>query len=279
MNDDFSAWIDKQEVAHDRLDATRSNALRAALAQDASLREGDEMPVLHHWLHFWNVVPPGGLGADGHAARGKFLPPVPLPHRMWAGGRFEFIAPLKLGEAVTRTSTIISVTPKTGKSGELVFVTVKHEISGENGLAMVEEQDLVYRGGSTNTISAPGPDGPVPAAAWRETVEADSVLLFRYSALTMNSHRIHYDRSYTMNQEGYPALVVHGPLQATLLADLAVRKGGALRAFSFRGHAPAFDIAPLHVCGEPGPDNAELWTEQDGAMRMVATAAWGPDVS
>ena len=274
MNDDFAAWVGRQEVARDRLDATRSNALRAALGHGEPLREGDEMPALHHWLHFWNVVPPAGLGADGHPAKGGFLPPVPLPRRMWAGGRLEFLAPLKLGEAVTRTSTILSVTPKSGKSGNLVFVTVKHELSGESGLAVVEEQDLVYRDAATSAIPVPGADGPIPETTWRETVNPDTVLLFRYSALTMNGHRIHYDRPYAMNEECYPALVVHGPLQATLLAELAARRGGTLRTFGFRGQTPAFDVAPLHVCGEPGDGSAELWTEQHGAKRMVASATW-----
>lgn len=274
MNEDFAAWVGKQEIVHDRIDAARSNALRAALGQGGPLHEGDEMPVLHHWLHFWNVQPPAGLGADGHPAKGGFLPPVPLPRRMWAGGRLEFIAPLRLGEAVTRTSTILSVTPKSGKSGNLVFVTVKHELAGENGLAVVEEQDLVYREAATSAMPAPGAAGPVPETTWRETVSPDTVLLFRYSALTMNGHRIHYDRPYAMNEECYPALVVHGPLQATLLAELAARKGGSLQTFSFRGQTPAFDVAPLHVCGEPGNGSAELWTEQDGARRMVASATW-----
>lgn len=274
MNDDFAAWVGRQEVAHDRLDAARSNALRAALAHGEPLRDGDDMPVLHHWLHFWNVVPPAGIGADGHPAKGGFLPPVSLPRRMWAGGRLEFIAPLRLGEAMTRTSTILSVTPKSGKSGNLVFVTVKHELSGANGLAIVEEQDLVYREAATSTMPAPRADGPVPAATWRETVDPNTVLLFRYSALTMNGHRIHYDRPYAMSEECYPALVVHGPLQATLLAELAVRRGGPLRTFSFRGQTPAFDVAPLHVCAEPGDGGAELWTEQDGAKRMAASVTW-----
>lgn len=274
MNEDFAAWVGKQEKAHDRLDAARSNALRATLGHSEPLRDGDEMPALHHWLHFWNVVPPAGLGTDGHPAKGGFLPPVPLPRRMWAGGRLEFVAPLRLGEAVTRTSTILSVTPKSGKSGHLVFVTVKHEVVSENGVAVIEEQDLVYREAATTMMPAPEGNGPAPQAAWCETVDPNTVLLFRYSALTMNGHRIHYDRPYAMSEECYPALVVHGPLQATLLADLATRKCGRLRTFSFRGQTPAFDVAALHVCGEPGEGSAELWTEQDGAKRMVASATW-----
>ena len=274
MNEDFAGWVGKQEVAIDRLDATRSNALRAALGHGEPLRDGDEMPVLHHWLHFWNVVPPAGLGMDGHPAKGGFLPPVPLPRRMWAGGRLEFVAPLRLGETVTRTSTILSVTPKSGKSGHLVFVTVQHEVAGEHGVAVVEEQDLVYREAATAMLPAPGAEGAVPDTVWHQTLDPNAVLLFRYSALTMNGHRIHYDRPYAMHEECYPALVVHGPLQATLLADLAVRKAGVLRTLSFRGQTPAFDVAPLHICGEPAEGSAELWTEQGGVKRMIANAVW-----
>jgi len=274
MTDDFSDWVGRGEEHVDVLEPARSNALRAALGDPAPLKAGDEMPPLHHWLYFWNVQPPQGLGVDGHPAKGGFLPPVPLPRRMWAGGRLEFLAPLHLGETVKRTSTILSVTAKSGKSGNLVFVTVKHELTGENGPAIIEEQDLVYRETSTATIEPPGADGPVPSSPWVETVNPDTVLLFRYSALTMNGHRIHYDRPYAIEEEYYPALVVQGPLMATLLASLAARKGGRMRSFSFRGQTPAFDAAPLHICGEPGEGGAELWTEQDGARRMVATAVW-----
>ncbi|MEO5586978.1 MAG: MaoC family dehydratase N-terminal domain-containing protein [Novosphingobium sp.] len=273
MSDDFSAWVDKAEQVVDVLEPARSNALRSALGEAAPLAAGDDLPLLHHWLYFWNVQPPQGLGSDGHPAKGGFLPPIPLPRRMWAGGRLKFIQPLKLGEPATKTSTILKVETKTGRSGTLVFVTVRHELAGGGGLAISEEQDLVYRDAAApGSILAPGASGPEPTAAWREDVLPDPVLLFRYSALTMNGHRIHYDRPYAMDQEAYPGLVVHGPLQATLLIDLAKRRlEQPITGFDFRGQAPAFDGTMLNVCGDPGDTGASVWTEQSGAKSMVAT--------
>lgn len=236
---------------------------------------GDPLPLLHHWLYFWDVKPPSGLGPDGHPAKGGFLPPVPLPRRMWAGGRLTFHRPLHVGDRVTKLSTIQSVTEKSGRSGTLVFVTVRHDFDAGNGVAISEEQDLVYR-----EPAAAGPQPPergdAPDADWVETVEPDPVLLFRYSALTMNGHRIHYDRPYAESEENYPALVVHGPLQATLLISLAARNLSApITGFDFRGQQPAFDGALLHVCGQPAPDGAELWTQQGSAKNMVATVRTG----
>lgn len=275
MSDDFSAWIGKQEVLTDVLEPARSNALLAALGETGGLKAGDAMPLLHHWLYFWNVVQPSGLGEDGHPAKGGFLPPVPLPRRMWAGGRLTFHQPLHIGEQVTKTSTILKVEAKSGKSGNLVFVTVQHELSGANGLAITEEQDLVYReAAAAGSIPAPEAGHAAPETSWRQDVNPDTVLLFRYSALTMNGHRIHYDLPYAQDEEAYPALVVHGPLMATLLAGLAARNLKApLKTFSFRGQSPAFSGLPLHVCGEPEGDGASVWTQQGGSKRMVATAA------
>lgn len=273
MSDDFSAWVGRSEDVVDVLEPARSNALRAALGDPAPLTVGDELPLLHHWLYFWNVQPPQGLGADGHPAKGGFLPPVPLPRRMWAGGRVKFLAPLRLGETVTKTSTILKVETKVGRSGTLVFVTVRHELSGPAGLAISEEQDLVYRDAAApGSIPAPAVSGPEPAAAWREDVTPDPVLLFRFSALTMNGHRIHYDRPYAMDEEAYPGLVVHGPLQAVLLVDLANRHlDRPVTGFDFRGQSPAFEGTTLNVCGEPADGGASVWTEQSGTKNMVAT--------
>jgi len=275
MSEDFSSWVGRSEQLVDNLEPTRSNALRAALGQGGALTAGDDLPLLHHWLYFWNVLPPAGLGPDGHPAKGGFLPPVPLPRRMWAGGRLKFLAPLHLGESVTKTSTILSVTAKSGRSGDLVFVTVEHRLSGEAGLAIVEEQDLVYKGESApGSIPAPAPSGPGPTAQWQASVMPDPVLLFRYSALTMNGHRIHYDLPYAQGEEAYPGLVVHGPLQATLLADLALKSlGRPLARFDFRGAVPAFAGVRLDVCGEPAEGGGSFWTEQSGGKNMTATAA------
>ncbi len=275
MTDDFSAWVGRSEHVSDTLDPSRSNALCAALGAPTRLAPGDTLPLLHHWLYFWNVQPPQGLGEDGHPAKGGFLPPVPLPRRMWAGGRVQFIKPLILGDGVTKTSTILKVEAKSGKSGDLVFVTVQHELAGADGVAVREEQDLVYRGAAApGSISLPPEDAPEPTATWRQTVFPDSVLLFRYSALTMNGHRIHYDRPYAINEEAYPGLVVHGPLQATLLVHLGARHlERPITGFSYRGQSPAFDGLTLNVCGEPTETGASVWTEQGGVKNMVGTVS------
>ncbi|MEZ5743463.1 MAG: MaoC family dehydratase N-terminal domain-containing protein [Sphingomonadaceae bacterium] len=273
MSEEFSDWIGKSEQASDRIEAGRCNALIAALGAPLVLKDGDAMPLLHHWLHFWNVQPPEGLGPDGHPAKGGFLPPVPLPRRMWAGGRLKFEQPLHIGETVEKTSTILGVKAKEGKSGRLVFVTVEHRLAGEGGLAIVEEQDLVYREAATAPIPGPSGEDTVPDCTWHRTIHPDEVLLFRYSALTMNGHRIHYDLPYAKGEEAYPALVVHGPLQATCLAAMAQRElGGSLRTFDFRGMSPAFAGTTLHVCGEKTEEGAKVWTVQAGATCMSATA-------
>jgi 3-methylfumaryl-CoA hydratase len=274
MQENFSDWVGRQESTSDTLDPSRTNALRAALGGEDRLTRGDALPLLHHWLYFWKVQPPEGLGPDGHPAKGGFLPPVPLPRRMWAGGRLKFLKPLIVGESVTRTSTILKVEAKSGKSGNLVFVTVQHEISGATGLAVSEEQDIVYREAAiAGSISAPCTHEATPKAPWHDVMMPNSILLFRYSALTMNGHRIHYDRPYAMSEEAYPALVVHGPLQATLLLELAARHlNRPITGFDFKGQSPAFDGVPLHICGEAKEDGANLWTKQGGVKSMVATA-------
>jgi 3-methylfumaryl-CoA hydratase len=219
LGTDFTAWIGRQQQTEDVLEPTRSNALRAALGDAIPLADGAPLPPLYHWLYFWDVQPPRALGPDGHQARGGFLPPVDLPRRMWAAGRISFMQPLHLGERVTRVSSILSVTPKSGRSGRLVFVTVRHELAGANGPALIEEQHIVYRELTSPQASAAPPRAAEPAeATWRHDIIPDSVLLFRYSALTMNGHRIHYDRPFATQDESYPGLVVHGPLQATLPA-------------------------------------------------------------
>jgi 3-methylfumaryl-CoA hydratase len=272
---EFNDWIGRSQAASDVLDPARSNALDIALGGEGALKAGDPLPLLHHWLYFWDVKPPAGLGHDGHPAKGGLLPPVSLPRRMWAGGRLTFHRPLPLGASVTRTSTIAAVTEKSGRSGTLVFVTVRHVLDAGEGPAVSEEQDLVYREPAAHQASAPDP-AAAPQAEWLDTVNPDPVLLFRYSALTMNGHRIHYDRPYAMAEEAYPALVVQGPLQASLLMRLAVTRIGApITGFDFRGQQPAFDGAPLHVCGGPTAEGAEVWTQQGGAKNMVAVVRIG----
>lgn len=272
---EFDDWISRSTTVTDTLEPTRSNALARALGGAGELASGDPLPLLDHWLYFWDVQPPAALGEDGHPAKGGFLPPVPLPRRMWAGGRLTFHQPLLLGATVTKTSTIASVKEKSGKSGQLVFVTVRHELDGGEGLAITEEQDLVYKEATTSMLSAPQP-APAPAADFLATVDPDPVLLFRYSALTMNGHRIHYDRPYAMDEECYPGLVVHGPLQAKLLIHLAGEKlAGSITSFDFRGQQPAFDGVPLHICGTNAEGGAEVWTQQGEVKNMAATVRTG----
>ena len=274
MSEDFSDWVGRSEELTDRLEPARSNAMCAAVGVVTDFKAGDTLPLLHHWLYFWNVQPPEGLGTDGHPAKGGFLPPVPLPRRMWAGGRLRFEKPLHLGETVTKTSTILKVQEKSGKSGKLVFVTVEHKLGGEDGLAVIEEQDLVYReAAAPGSIKGPSGEGPEPKAQWHRTIFPDEVLLFRYSALTMNGHRIHYDLPYARDEEAYPALVVQGPFQATCLAAMAMRElGKPLSTFDFRGVSPAFAGTTLHVCGEKTEDGIGVWTEQGGGKCMTASA-------
>jgi 3-methylfumaryl-CoA hydratase len=276
VNDDYSTWIGRQEVVADTLEAPRASALRAALGVAEPLHLGETLPTLYHWLYFWNVLPPTALGPDGHPAKGGFLPPIPLPRRMWAGGRIKFLNPLIIGERVTRTSTILKIETKIGKSGTLVFVTIEHQLSGEASLSLVEEQDIVYREPAPAAASSPPTNSStLPSSEWHRSINPDPILLFRYSALTMNGHRIHYDRPYATNTENYPALVVHGPLQATLMADLFERNAQkTVTGFEFRGQSPAYDTAPLSICGTATVGGANLWTEQGGVKAMVATATF-----
>jgi 3-methylfumaryl-CoA hydratase len=268
---EFKEWVGRSQGMTDVLEPARSNALSVALGGEGNLKNADALPLLHHWLYFWDVKPPVAVGPDGHPAKGGFLPPVPLPRRMWAGGRVNFLRPLLLGAQVTRTSTITAISEKSGRSGTLVFVTVRHELDAGEGVAISEEQDLVYREPAAGSVAVPVA-APAPATPWLAQTDPDPVLLFRYSALTMNGHRIHYDRPYAIDEEAYPGLVVHGPLQATLLVQLAASNLGApITGFDFRGQQPAFDGMPLYVCGEPVEGGANLWTQQGEAKNMIAT--------
>ena len=274
--DHLRGWIGRQELLHDSITAFPAAALAATLDRDEpDPVAGDPLPPLWHWLYFLPRARQSQLGADGHPARGGFLPPVELPRRMWAGGRLTFPGALRLGDPVTRTSTVADVTLKEGRSGPLVFVLVRHEIAGPDGVAITEEHDIVYRGAPASGEIPPAPPQAPAEAPWQREIVPDDVLLFRYSALTFNGHRIHYDRRYVTQEESYPGLVVHGPLLATLLADLLRRYSDRrLAAFRFRALGPVFDLAPFAVCGRPGEDRAELWVRRaDGALAMEATAS------
>jgi len=271
-------WIGRSETRTDLVHAAPIAALAALLDRDdATPLAGEAMPPLAHWLYFLPVHRESKLGPDGHAARGEFLPPVPLAHRMWAGSRLAFLRPVAIGETIRCVSRIAAVNVKVGRSGPLVFVTVRHEIGNSTGLAITDEHDIVYRGESGTTAAPPA---PAPAGeAWSREVRPDPVLLFRYSAVTFNAHRIHYDHPYATRVEGYPGLVVHGPLVATLLVDLLRRNrpGVDLATFSFRAMRPLFDTAPFAVCGLPDEStkSARLWTrDAGGGVTMEAVATW-----
>ena len=269
-------WIGRQETLTDRVTHVPVEALSATLDRDDPRPQGgDVLPPLWHWLYFLPLARQSEIGPDGHPRRGGFLPPVPLPRRMWAGGRFQFHAPLRVGEEITRTSTIADVTVKEGRSGSLCFVLVRHEIVGPNGHALTEEHDIVYRDMPPPGEAPPTPPPAPEGASWNRPIVPDDVMLFRYSALTFNGHRIHYDRRYVTQEEGYPGLIVHGPLIATLLVDLLRRNSNAtLKSFRFRAVSPLFDIAPFSVHGRPGDDNkVALWARNpDGRLAMDAEA-------
>jgi 3-methylfumaryl-CoA hydratase len=275
---DLRAWIGRTEIAHDRVAAAPVRALAATLDHpDAPAPEGTPLPPLWHWLFFLPLHRASELGDDGHARRGGFLPPVPLPRRMWAGGRFEFRAPVRIGEDVVRTSTVEDVRARQGRSGPLVFVTVRHELRGpgEREPALVEWHDIVYRQARRDADPTPAPPRAEEAAHWSRTIVPDAVLLFRYSALTFNGHRIHYDRRYATEVEGYRGLVVHGPLIATLLVDLLRRHrpDAELAGFAFKAMRPAFDERPLTLCGRHEGSIVRLWAhDHEGALVMDATA-------
>lgn len=271
-------WRGRTESRSDEVTAAPIAALSATLDRDDPFpQHGDPLPPLWHWLYFWPIPRQSELGPDGHAKRGGFLPPVPLPRRMFAGDRVQFHRPLRVGESISRFSRIVDVNSKEGRSGPLVFVIVRHEISDRAGIAVVEEHDIVYRESPKPNDPAATPQRPPSAAAWTREIRSDDTLLFRYSALTFNGHRIHYDRRYATEVEGYPGLVVHGPLIATLLLDLLRRNLGDanVASLSFRAMRPLFDIAPFQVCGNVSPDGktAHLWaTDSDGWLAMDATA-------
>ncbi len=275
--DALSGWIGKTEVTHDQVTIAPLKALSATLDRhDPAPALGDPIPPLWHWLYFLPAHQQAEIGPDGHARRGGFLPPVPLPRRMWAGSRFEFINPLRVGDAVTRISLIEDVRVKSGKTGPLVFVVVRHEINTAAGLALREWHDIVYREMPSATDALPATQPAPQHSDWHRKIVPDSVLLFRYSALTFNGHRIHIDRSYAMNVEGYPGLIVHGPLLATLLIDLLRRNrpDAQVQAFRFKALQPLFDIAPFELHGASQPGNqVKLWAATpDGQIAAEATA-------
>jgi len=265
------------ESAADIVAPTSVAALAATLDYDAAPNEGDALPPLWHWIFFRPIARQSLIAADGHPQKGSFLPDLGLPRRMWAGGRLRFPAPVIVGERITRESTILDVSEKQGRTGKLGFVTVGHRICCGDVTAIEEEHDIVYREPAVPGASAPAPTPAPRDAQWQRDIVPDETLLLRYSALTFNAHRIHYDKPYVTQVEGYPGLVVHGPLIATLLMDLLRRQlpDATVIDFSFKAQRPCFAGNTLHLCGQPSADGkmVELWSkDHEGWLGMTARA-------
>jgi 3-methylfumaryl-CoA hydratase len=275
--DRLRQWIGRTQEATETVTAQLVKGLRATLFQEiGEPRTGDAAPFTVHWCLAQPVFPMSMLGPDGHPTRGGFLPPVPLPRRMWAGGEIEFLDPLRVGDESTRTSRIADVTVKTGSTGQLCFVSVEHTVTSPRGVAIRERQDIVYRDMGSAQAAAKAPPPP-PVAQHRETHVSDPVLLFRYSALTFNGHRIHYDRDYVTKVEGYPGLIFHGPLQAAFIVEMAakLRGGRPPKKFTYRGVQPLFEGSEFSINANDNGDAMELWTANDaGQPTMKGTAAW-----
>jgi 3-methylfumaryl-CoA hydratase len=275
---DWREWIGKEESTRDSIGSERVAALAATLDLDDAPLPGDALPPGWHWLFFNPFVPRRGLGADGHPKRGGFLPPVPLPRRMWAGGRLAYPGKLAIGAEATRKSVIDKIEAKSGRAGRLVFVTVSHRISSTGVDCVVEQQDIVYREAAAPSASAPATTAAPENAQWTESVTPDTTMLFRYSALTFNGHRIHYDQTFAREEEHYPGLVVHGPLTATMLQNFArkIRPESRLEAFEFRGAHPLFvstrfDLQAREADGDS--NTLDLWARgPSGELAMRASA-------
>jgi 3-methylfumaryl-CoA hydratase len=269
----LKAWIGRSETQTDVAEPAPLSGLAATLDHlDPPWRKG-EVPPLGHWLYFLPRTPQHEIGPDGHAKRGGFLPPVELPRRMWAGSELEFLAPIPIGAIIERRSVIANIEHKAGRSGDMIFVRAEHEIAVQGKAAIRDAHNIVYREAPKPGEAVSPPEKAGRAAEFERAIVPDPVLLFRYSALTFNGHRIHYDRSYCEEAEGYPGLVVHGPLTATLLMDLYLRQrpGAAVSAFRFRARRPLFDIHPFTLCGAHKSGGAALWAlDHEGGLAMRA---------
>ncbi|MGE8540607.1 hypothetical protein [Acinetobacter sp. ANC 3813] len=270
--ENFDAWIGKKEVLTDYTHP-RSVSMMQALLNQPDIKN-NKLPHLYQWFYFLPIVNGENLAEDGHPQKGAFLPPIPYPKRMWAGSRIEFIAPVLLNQNIRRESEIINIQFKAGKSGNMYFVTVKHSIYADHSPAIIEEQDIVYRDVS-NQPSISQPLTPIlhdeKPFSYKKSFPVNTVTLFRYSALTFNGHKIHYDRPYAMEAEGYPGLVVHGPLLATLLLHSFQQEtpNKKVSRFEFRAVNPVFDFNDFFICGDVQTDQAELWIEKsDGQIAM-----------
>ena len=277
MSASFEAWIGREEESSQQISCHTAAAMAATLDMERAPQPGDPLPPGWQWLYFNPTARRSALGTDGHPRRGGFLPPIELSRRMWAGSRIRYLADLPIDAQATRRSRILKIENKVGKRGALAFVTVEHRISSGATLCISEEQDLVYREAPPpNTPGAPAATRHDDVAQWSRSIEPDTTLLFRYSALTFNGHRIHYDLAYARAEEGYPDLVVHGPLTATLLQQFALEHGAgrSLSRFEFRGVAPLFAARAFSLEGRQAEDGSlALWARgPDGDLAMSATA-------
>jgi 3-methylfumaryl-CoA hydratase len=277
--DHLREWIGRSTEATDIVTAQLVKGLRSTLFQEiGEPKPGDAAPFCVHWCLAQPVFPMSMLSQDGHPTRGGFLPPVPLPRRMWAGGELEFIDSLRVGDEAKRTSRIADVTMKTGSTGILCFVSVEHVVTTARGIAIRERQDIVYRDVSNAPQAAPAKaPAPPPVAKHRESHMADPVLLFRYSALTFNGHRIHYDRDYVTKVEGYPGLIFHGPLQASFIVEMAAKLHGGKppKKIGYRGLQPLFEGSEFSINANETNAGMEIWTaNSQGQPTMKGTATW-----
>jgi len=276
--DHLSQWIGNKETLEETISAVPLLRLAATLDREpGEIAVGDEVPALWHWIYFLAPTRASELGHDGHAALGDFMPPVPLPRRMWAGGKFKFIKPLHVGDLARKESTIRDVTVKQGRTGKLCFVEVEHCIFVGKELRFSETHNIVYRDakqpGEDNILAPEAPQNP----EWTREVFPNSTLLFRYSALTFNAHRIHYDLDFCRQQEGYPGLVFHGPLTATLLLELAMQNnpGRSLKSYEFKALSPLFDNAPFSLNGKMDGTKIEMWAANaDNRLAMRASVSF-----
>jgi 3-methylfumaryl-CoA hydratase len=266
----LASAIGRCERRRQVFDAETASHMAAFLDWAAPPLPGDELPPLWHWSYFTPLTRTVDLALDGHAVKGSFLPDVPLPRRMFAGARIRFHAPIRIGDEVERCMTVHDVQVKEGRSGALVIVAVRHELSIGGQVALLEEQDIAYRGAAPATVPGGRTEQALPHAQFSREVAPSPVLLFRYSALTFNAHRIHYDRDYAMKHEGYPGLVVQAPLAATLLADLlrTQRPHVRLKSAQFRASRPIYDTAPFTLCGHCTGDTAVLWAQTTGGIAL-----------
>lgn len=270
----LQAWIGCREIVEDPLPVFSAAALSASLDRDDVPATGDALPALWHWVYFLNLDKTAELAENGHPRHGGFLPPMPLPRRMFAGARLRFHRPLRLGERARRVSTITDVSLKQGASGELIFLAIRNEFDVGGELALVEEQDIVYRAPPAAGTLLPAARRAPTGALWVREFTADEKLLFRYSALIFNAHRIHWDRPYAQSAEGYAGLIVHGQLIATLLADLVRRHtDSAIVAFRFRSVSALLEHTRCRLCGIPAGDAVTLWAEDAGGNLVMEARA------